>query len=98
MLRLELIRVEIVRLNGVGGVLILGSTAWPLPFLRFIMRDVEENGDVVAGATVRCGAAFGRRAFAMGYFDALEGLKTGRRAENIMAADVVGIVGAEMKL
>lgn len=78
-------------------VLIRGSVPGPLPFLRFIIRDVDENGDVVAGVVVRCIAAFGRSAFAMGYFEALAGRRTGRKAERFMLGGVVWWL-LEMKL
>ena len=66
----------------IGDVLMRGS--WPEPFLeRFCRRDVDENGDVVAGILCRrhCGVrwkADGMR------FDVVKGRKTGRKFERFI--------------
>jgi hypothetical protein len=69
--------------SGIGSdVLIRGS--WPPPFLlRFCIRDVDENGDVVAG--ILCWRHCAGRCKEEGMrFVVVKGRKTGRKDERFM--------------
>ena len=75
-------------------VLTRGSVPGPLLFFRFIIRAVDEKEDACVGAGVgaRRIEALGRRAGAMGYFEALVGRSMERKAERF----IVGGNGAWM--
>lgn len=79
-------------------VLMRGSVPGPLPFLRFIMRAVDEKEELVAGVVVRGIGALGRAALGIEYFDALSGRKTGRKAERFIVGVWCGGVCGVMVL
>lgn len=65
----------------------------PLPFFRFIIRDVDENSEacVITGVDVRfVGAfgAFGRNADGIEYFEAVIDLRAGRKVEMFMVGSI----------